>query len=135
MIRNKHILLAFRLIVGGVFIWAGILKIIDPLGFAQSVANYRIFPSALSFFLALVMPWMEVVCGAFLVFGIFRRASSFLFSGLLGAFLVLVAVTILRGIDVDCGCFGSLSLKVDYKLILTDSVLLFFSLNVFFYRR
>ena len=135
MIRNKNILFAFRLVVGGVFIWAGILKIIDPLGFAQSIANYRIFPSVLSFFLAVVLPWIEVVCGVFLVFGIFRHASSLLFSGLLGAFLLLMVVTLLRGIDVDCGCFGSLSQELDYKLILTDSVLLFFSLNIFFSHR
>lgn len=132
MIRNKHILLAFRLVLGGVFIWAGILKILNPLEFAQSVSNYRVFPSGISFFLALILPWIEVVCGVFLVIGIFRHASALLVSGLLSAFLVLIIVTIIRGLDVDCGCFGSLSQKVDYTLILTDSVLLFFSLNIFF---
>lgn len=132
MIRNKYVLLSFRLIVGAVFIWAGILKILDVLGFAQSIANYRIFPLWLSFFLALILPWIEVICGAFLVFGLFRRSSALLLSGLLAAFLLLVIITIARGIDVDCGCFGSFSRKVDYTLLLTDCILLFFSLNVFF---
>jgi len=131
MIRNKYILFAFRLVVGGIFIWAGLLKIFDPLGFAESIANYKAFPQVISFFLAMVLTWIEVSCGVFLILGIFRSASALLLSGVLASFLVLIAVTILRGIDVDCGCFGSLSRKVDYKLILTDSVLLFFSLNIY----
>jgi uncharacterized membrane protein YphA (DoxX/SURF4 family) len=132
MIRNKYILIAFRLVVGGIFIWAGVSKIIDPLGFAQDIANYRVFPAGISFFLALVLPWMEVICGAFLILGIFRYASALLISGFLAVFLALIIVTIIRGIDIDCGCFGSLGAKVDYKLILADSVLLFFSLNIYF---
>ncbi|NIM59826.1 MAG: DoxX family membrane protein [Candidatus Aminicenantes bacterium] len=132
MIRNKYILIAFRLVVGGMFIWAGVSKIIDPLGFAQNIANYRVFPEGASFFLALVLPWIEVICGLSLISGIFRYSSALLLSGFLVVFLVLITVTIIRGIDIDCGCFGSLSGKVDYKLILTDSVLLFFSLNIFF---
>ncbi len=132
MIRNKYVLLSFRLIVGAVFIWAGLLKILDVLGFAQSIANYRIFPLWMSFFLALALPWIEVICGAFLVFGFFRRSSALLLSGLLAAFLVLVIITIARGLDVDCGCFGSFNRKVDYMLLITDCILLFFSLNVFF---
>jgi len=135
MIRNKYILLAFRLVVGGTFIWAGVSKIIDPLEFAQNIANYRVFSQGISFFLALVLPWIEVICGVFLILGIFRYAGALLLSGLLAVFLVLITVTILRGIDIDCGCFGSLSGKVDYKLILMDSILLFFSLNIFFSRK
>ena len=135
MICNKYILVAFRLVVGGMFIWAGVSKIIDPLGFAQNIANYRVFPEVISFFLALVLPWIEVICGAFLILGIFHSASALLLSGFLVVFLVLIAATLVRGIDIDCGCFGSLSGKVDYKLILTDSILLFFCLNIYFSRK
>jgi len=99
MIRNKYILVAFRLVVGGMFIWAGVSKIIDPLGFAQNIANYRVFPEGISFFLALILPWIEVICGAFLILGIFRSASALLLSGFLVVFLVLIAVTLIRGID------------------------------------
>lgn len=135
MIRNKYILITFRLVVGGMFIWAGVSKIIDPLGFAQNIANYRVFPEGISFFLALALPWIEVICGVLLILGIFCSASALLLSGFLAVFLVLSTVTILRGIDIDCGCFGSLSGKVDYKLILMDGVLLFFSLNIYFSRK
>lgn len=130
MIRNTYVLWLFRLVVGGVFIWAGILKILDPLEFAQNIANYRVVSRDISFFLALVLPWLEVLCGVLVILGIFRSASSLLLSGMLGIFLVLITVTILRGLDVDCGCFGSIGRHVDYRLLLTDIVLLYMTLNI-----
>jgi len=131
MIRNKSVLLVFRLVVGGVFIWAGLLKILDPLEFAQNIANYRVFSPDLSLLTAIVLPWLEILCGVLVIFGIIRSASSLLLSGLLAAFLVLIMVTIFRGLDVDCGCFGSLGRHVDYRLLLTDIVLLYLTLNIF----
>jgi putative oxidoreductase len=130
MIRNKFILWIFRLLVGGVFIWAGILKILDPLEFAQDIANYRVVSRDLSFFIALILPWLEVLCGILVILGIFRSAGSLLLSGMLGVFLVLITVTILRGLDVDCGCFGSIGRNVDFRLLLTDITLLYLTLNV-----
>ncbi len=135
MIQNKQIILAFRFLIGAVFIWSGIIKIIDPLLFAQDVANYRIFPQSLSFLIALILPWIEVSCGLLLVLGIWSRAAALMISGLLGAFLILLVITLFRGIDVTCGCFGALSHTVDYRLLLLDSGLLFLSLNIFFYQR
>jgi putative oxidoreductase len=135
MIKNRYLLFVFSLMVGGIFIWAGLLKIFDPLGFAQAIANYRVFPHWMSFMLALVLPWMEVICGAFLVLGLFRRSSALFLSFFLAGFLILVVSTIVRGIDIDCGCFGRFSQKVDYKLLLTDGILLFFSLNIFFQKK
>lgn len=130
MIGNKYVLFAFRLIVGGLFIYAGILKIGDPLGFAQSIRNYRLFPQGVCFFTALILPWFEVLAGGFLIVGLFKRTSALLISGLLAFFIVLVAVTMIRGLDVDCGCFGSLSRKADWRLIVEDLVMLAMALCV-----
>ncbi len=135
MTGNRFILLAFRIVVGGVFLWSGLLKVSDPLGFAQSIANYRLFSREMSFFIALILPWVEVICGVFLLLGIFRASSSLLISGLMAAFLGLVILTLIRGLDIDCGCFGTISRKVDVQLLLADSLLLFFSLSLFFSRR
>ncbi len=132
MIGNRYLLFTFRLVVGGVFIWAGLSKIFDPLSFAENISNYRLFPHWMSFFIALALPWIEVICGVFLILGLFQRSSAFLLSLLLAFFLTLIVVTILRGINVDCGCFGSIGRKVDLNLILFDGVLLFLSLNILF---
>lgn len=130
MIRNKYIILAFRLIVGGMFFASGILKIGDPLEFAQNIKNFRIVSHEVSFITALILPWIEILCGALLITGILRRPSALLASGLLVGFIILVAVTMARGIDTDCGCFGSLSHKADWWLLLQDGVLLLMSLSV-----
>ncbi|MGD2295119.1 MAG: MauE/DoxX family redox-associated membrane protein [Candidatus Aminicenantes bacterium] len=135
MINNRYIQYIFRFVLGGVFIWAGTVKIFNPLDFAQDIANYRAFPQAVSFVLALVLPWVEVICGVLVIGGLFRKSSAFVLSSLLVGFLFLIAVTMVRGIDVECGCFGSFSRQVDFKLLLTDIVLLFLALNVFFFRK
>jgi putative oxidoreductase len=134
MIRNRWLLLILRIIVGGVFIWAGALKIADPLGFAQSIENYQVIPHTLAFLIALVLPWVEALSGAFLIIGLYKRSSALLISLLLVGFIGLVALALARGIDTSCGCFGSLSRRADFSLILTDAVLLVFALAVFFVR-
>lgn len=134
MTRNRWLLLLFRIIVGGVFAWAGVLKIVDPLGFAQSIKNYQVVPPGLAFLIAVVLPWVEVLSGAFLISGVFNRSSALLLSLLLVGFIGLVGLALARGIDTSCGCFGSLSRRADFSLILTDAVLLVFALSVFFAR-
>jgi uncharacterized membrane protein YphA (DoxX/SURF4 family) len=134
MNRSRILLFLLRLIVGGVFIWAGVLKIADPLGFAQSIKNYQVVPSGLALIIAVVLPWVEVLSGAFLIIGVFKRSSALLISLLLIGFIGLVALALARGIDTSCGCFGSLSRRADFSLILTDAVLLVFALSVFFAR-
>jgi len=134
MNRNRILLFLLRLIVGGVFIWAGVLKIADPLGFAQSIKNYQVVSPTLAFLIAIVLPWVEVLSGALLIIGVLKRSSALLISLLLIGFIGLVALALARGIDTSCGCFGSLSRRADLSLILTDAVLLVFSLSVFFAR-
>lgn len=130
MIRSKWILFVLRLIVGGVFVWAGVLKIADPLEFAQSIKNYQFFPQEMIFFIAIILPWVEALSGGFLILGIFKRSSAVLISLLLAGFIGLVGLALLRGIDTSCGCFGSFNRKADLSLVLADGLLLFFSLLI-----
>ena len=132
VIPKRGALLLFRVIVGGVFVWAGVLKIIDPLGFAQSIENYQVVSRVPAFLVALVLPWIEVLSGAFLILGVLRRSSALLISLQLIGFIGLVAFALARGIDTSCGCFGSFSRRADLSLILTDAVLLALALTVLF---
>ena len=134
MIRNKYVLLAFRLIVGAFFVWAGALKVIHPLAFAQDILEYHVFPASLAFFLGLALPWVELICGLLLILGLYRRASALIILGLLFSFIVLIVFTMARGIDLVCGCLGPLSGKVGWTLLGQDIILLFFSLIVLFSR-
>lgn len=130
MIRNRHILFVFRLIVGGVFIWSGMLKILHPLDFAQNVAAYELFPKWMCLLVGLALPWVETAAGVLLVLGLLRRAAALIAAGLLAGFIILVAVTMIRGLNLTCGCFGSFSGKVGWPLLIQDILLLYLSLNI-----
>ncbi len=120
MIRNKALLLVFRIVLGGLFVYAGAVKVGDPLDFAQDIRNYRLVGQSLSFVAALVLPWLEILAGVFLVAGVGKRGAALVITGLLVFFIVLTLVTMARGLDVDCGCFGSLGRKSGWGVVLED---------------
>lgn len=120
MAGNKTVLLIFRLVLGGLFVYAGAVKVLEPLDFAQNIRNYQLVGQSLSFVAAIVLPWLEILAGLALVLGIWTRGAALVVTGLLVFFIVLTAVTMARGLDVDCGCFGSLSRKSGWSVILED---------------
>jgi uncharacterized membrane protein YphA (DoxX/SURF4 family) len=124
MTRSGLVRTAARLVVGGLFIWAGVLKIADPLAFARDISNFRLVPAWAALLAALVLPWIEVLCGAAVILGPLRRTGALLIAAMLAGFILLTVVTMARGIDTNCGCFGALSHKADWTLLVQDAVLL-----------
>jgi putative oxidoreductase len=135
MVRNGAVLLIFRVVLGGLFVYAGIVKVLDPLDFAQDIRNYRLVGQALSFAAAIFLPWLEILAGAFLIAGVWRRGAALVISGLLVFFIVLTVVTMVRGLDVDCGCFGALSRKAGLGVILEDLAMLYLGMCLLFQKR
>ena len=103
MTRTDRVL---RIALGLCFVAAGAAKIVDPLGFAVSIARLRIVPMALVGPIAILLPWIEVVAAAAMLLPAFRRPALQLLLGLLVVFTVALAVGLLRG-ATSCGCFGS----------------------------
>jgi len=130
MVRNKSVLLVFRLVLGGLFVYAGAVKIAAPLDFAQNVRNYQLVGQSLSFIAGLVLPWLEVLAGVFLIAGAWRRGAALVLSTLLVFFVALTIVTMIRGLDVDCGCFGAIDRKAGWSVILEDLAMLYLGLGV-----
>ena len=97
---------AIRIFLGAVFIWASVPKIIDPQSFAEILKNYQILPPALLNPVAVVLPWIEALCGLSLIFGRLIRGSALIFVILMSIFTGLTAFNIYRGLDVNCGCFS-----------------------------
>jgi putative oxidoreductase len=92
--------------IAAVFIYAGVLKALDPVGFANDIENYHILPWPIGVRLAFYLPWLEIACGVGLLV---RRATSGALAilGLLTfVFIVASVIAKARGIDVSCGCFG-----------------------------
>jgi putative oxidoreductase len=121
------------LLVGALFVFAGLTKIIDfqplrfldPMEFARSIDNYKILPWTVSVQLAFYLPWLEMICGLALIF---RR----LYAGALALVLALMLVFIggsvaakARGIDITCGCFGHVSdqLSFAWHMVLDFAIL------------
>jgi len=107
ILNNNILLLIIRLFFGFIFIYAAVTKITDPAGFSQSIYNYKLIPEFSINFLALAFPWIELVTGIFLVFGISVKENSAILSGLLVIFIFAIAISLFRGLNIDCGCFGT----------------------------
>ena len=96
----------FRLILGGVLLVAGALKVTDPYSSATSVRAYQILPVDLANFLGFVLPFTEVVIGIFLIVGIWVRLNAIAGGALMVMFIIAIGQAWARGISLDCGCFG-----------------------------
>ncbi|MBU1003293.1 MAG: DoxX family membrane protein [Proteobacteria bacterium] len=95
-----------RIGFGLVFIAAGVGKIAHPAAFAQIIYNYQMVPDLLVNPMAMILPWVEVVCGMALVTNCLVRGAAFILSVLLLIFLGALWFNISRGLDVGCGCFS-----------------------------
>ncbi len=93
--------------IGLFFLASGLLKLLDPVAFAEAILRYRIVDENLAAVLALMVPWMEVVVSIGLIFRIWRQAAVLLVSVLLVVFELALASAWIRGLDIECGCLGS----------------------------
>ena len=130
--------LAARIVGAGVFGYAGIAKIGDPAGGVRAVRAYRILPESLVHPVAYGLPAFEVVLAALLLFGVASRVVGAIGAGLLAVFIGSVASAGLRGLRIDCGCFGGGG-QVEHTHYLLeigrDSLLLLLMLAIVFAKR
>ena len=127
----------FRVILGFAFILASIDKIINPEKFLEIVNNYNIVPHFLSPIIALVLPWIEFICGVFLILGILTESSATMIIILLIGFIYGVSVNLYRGSDIECGCFSLLfeGELIGFQTILRDIIFMCFSIIIIFLDR
>lgn len=136
VIDNDFLTIASRLMVGGVFIYAAIYKIADPLTFANAIWNYHLAPVSLINLTALILPWVEMLAGLGLILGIFYRGSALLVNGMTIMFMIALAYAVARGLDIDCGCFksGEAGAGSAKEALIRDFGLLALTLQIWFSR-
>lgn len=137
-------LLAARWVIGGLFLFSGAAKLgwleplqsidllvplasqgIDPANFAASVKGFRILHNDLIPFVTFLIPWLEVVAAGALLLGLATRGAARLIASLLVLFCLAMLSVIVRGIDVECTCFGKfLGGAVGWMSILRNLVIL-----------
>jgi uncharacterized membrane protein YphA (DoxX/SURF4 family) len=103
----KIVLLVLRVALGGIFIYAGYVKLQDPWQlFAAGVASYDVLPMWAVELVAKTLPWFEIVVGVVMISGFFFRTSSTIICGMLAVFFTLIVRAYLQGKEINCGCFG-----------------------------
>ena len=118
------ILLLIRFLLGVIFIYASLDKIIDPGEFARAIGNYHIIPFGLENLIALVIPWLELFIGIGLISGIMVDGASAISGGLMAIFILLILQATLRGFNIECGCGLKEGEMVGWSKILENIIFL-----------
>ncbi|MCA9781361.1 MAG: DoxX family membrane protein [Candidatus Eremiobacteraeota bacterium] len=102
----KMLVTVLRVALGAVFLYACASKLFHPGEFAEMVMGYRILPSEFITLAATALPWLELLVGLGLVFGVLSAGCAAWATLLSGTFLMAKISVIVRGLDVSCGCFS-----------------------------
>lgn len=104
---NKYLLIALRIIVGGFFVYASMDKLLNQEDFAKAIYNYKIdLIAPFINIMAIVLPYIELFTGLFLIAGIYKRGSSMLIIIMLVVFIIALTQAYIRGLDINCACFS-----------------------------
>jgi len=106
-IAESVVLTPLRLALGGLFIYAGVLKALDPQAFAFAIKGYGVLDAGDAHairVMAYTIPWAEILTGVLLVIGGWARGAALLLAVQLALFTAANAVVLDKGIE--CSCFG-----------------------------
>ncbi|HEV2687676.1 MAG TPA: MauE/DoxX family redox-associated membrane protein [Bryobacteraceae bacterium] len=124
----RRFVLILRLVLGAVFLYAAYTKLRQPwLLFAMSIDAYQLLPEWAVLTLGRTIPWLELVLGVLLAAGIGLRYTAAAASVLLGTFFAVMLHAYIKGMGIDCGCFG-LGEKISPFTLMRDGALLALSL-------
>jgi len=125
-----------RWVVGGMFLFACYHKIVEPAHFAKIIYGYYLFPDVSINLIAIILPFLELFAGVALILGIYPRSAVLIINAMLLAFIVAIAINLIRGHEFDCGCFsfgttgGTFSVV---QLLARDIVCFFLGLQILFF--
>lgn len=107
MINHRLTVRACQIAIGAILAGAGLAKIGDLASFAIQIHNFRLLPIPLENLVTMTLPWIEVVAALALILGIRARAGGLVAAALMALFTLAVFVALVRGLDIECGCFGT----------------------------
>src|SRR4029078_7904207 len=111
-IKHRTLSIFWRIldfVLAGIFIYAGVVKAIDPVQLASDIDNFKILPWPVSVALAFYLPWLEILCALGLVFRVLYRGALSILSVSIVVFTLATIAAKVRGLDITCGCFGHAS--------------------------
>jgi len=135
--KAKIIQIVLRLVLGSVFVYASVDKILNPAAFAKILYGYSLFPLFSINFIAIFFPFIELVSGVSLIFGIYSKSALVIINSLILFFIIIISFNFLRGHEFNCGCFalGDPShVSSAGQLLIRNFILLIVGLYLFFGR-
>lgn len=106
LFQNKYFIIAARIVLGAVFMYASFDKMANPEAFANIIDNYHLLPYQLVNPLAIFLPWLELITGLLLITGKWVKGSLLIYNALLVIFIIALVQALIRGLDISCGCFS-----------------------------
>lgn len=135
IVTHPYTALALRLYIAGLFIYAGMTKINYTAEFAETIASYRMVPYWGVNALAVILPWIELICGVLLICGIRVRSTIVITGALLLVFTVGIVINLIWKAPIDCGCFHTLGETISWKTLVRDLIWVSMTVHVFCYDR
>ncbi len=124
-LKNWWSLLILRILIGGIFIYAGIVKLQKPENFADSIATFHLLPVAGINLVALGLPLFEIIMGGLLLINRYARMAGCALTLLCAVFMLAFTQALLRGLPVDCRCFGEMGYSSNpWAFVFRDLLLL-----------
>ena len=131
---KKYLSLLSRVVLGGVLIFAGIVKLPNIDTLIWEIEQYQILPNSLAVAYGYVLSPIEIALGVFLLLGIYLRISASISTLVVLSFTIAKISTLIRGLDIDiCPCFGPAiplllveSLAIDFVMLALEIPLLIY---------
>ena len=133
LIDNKYIPFLLRIILGGIFIYAAAGKMLYPAEFSEDIANYQLVPVMFTNLIAITLPWVELVAGLLLLNGFKTKSGNLIIFLLVCVFSFGAVQAMVRGLDINCGCFTEASRRVGLIFLAEEVALFLMCICIFFF--
>ncbi|MGJ3244137.1 MAG: MauE/DoxX family redox-associated membrane protein [Opitutales bacterium] len=112
------------ILIGLLFMYAGVLKIGTPAAFLEDIEAYRIVSYLVAWGMAFYLPPFEILAGLALCVPAWRRSAAIILSALITVFLIALVSAWARGLSITCGCFGEAASSDNYGLLVLRDLLI-----------
>ncbi len=105
-----------------------------PQALADAIVGFEIIPESIALEAAIMLIWLELFCGIFMILGLWARATVIVITGMLTLFQIGLISVVIRGIEVNCGCFGQFSeMTIGWGTIIRNMVQILFCASLLYY--
>jgi len=122
--RAKLVETSLAWILAGLFLYAGILKFLQPAAFLTDVQGFHLLPHALAYCVTYYLPALEITAAVGLCAPRFRLEACAILAFLTLVFLIALGSAWMRGLDISCGCFGKSEIKANYPFLIGRNLLI-----------